>query len=148
MSRQKLHPLHRTCAGLLGLLLFAGGMACGTDERVDDGVHRGNSATSDNGDFKVSFATEPSAIRRGSNAFEITLRDGADQPVTGAALKLQPYMPSHGHGSPTEAVVTESGEGVYRAADVVFDMPGLWWVTFHIRKGEAHDHAKFAFDIP
>ena len=41
-------------------------------------------------------------------------------------------MPAHGHGSSTEAVVHEVGEGLYEVEDLSFSMPGIWEVRIDV----------------
>lgn len=47
--------------------------------------------------------------------------------VDGAELRVVPWMPAHGHGSPRAPVVAPAGEpGRYAATDVYYNMSGAW----------------------
>ncbi len=55
-----------------------------------------------------------------------------DEPAEGAQIDVEPWMPAHGHGSSTEAVVHEVGEGLYEVEDLSFSMPGIWEVRIDV----------------
>jgi hypothetical protein len=74
----------------------------------------------------------------GDNALDAYLTDGADQPVPGASLHVELWMPAHGHGSSSTPHATEAEEpGHYRISDVVFEMPGRWEVLIDVTAPEA-----------
>ncbi len=74
----------------------------------------------------------------GKNALELALSDHQGEPLVGAKLGAEPWMPAHGHGSNTTPVVSELGGGNYRVDDLVFEMPGNWEVRLEV---ELHDHS-------
>ena len=41
-------------------------------------------------------------------------------------LRVEGWMPGHGHGMLRQAVVDELGDGRYRVRGMLFHMPGLW----------------------
>lgn len=86
-------------------------------------------ATGEDGLQLTMIASDPSPPRVGANVwtFRLAFSDGA--PSSGASVTFTPYMPQHGHGSPVDVHVVETGEGVYEAAPVLFSMPGYWQMT-------------------
>lgn len=75
--------------------------------------------------------------RVGLNPVTATLHrmDGATAftPVEGAALHLDPQMPSMGHGSPGSVDPTAAGPGVYRGK-LSLSMPGEWEITMTVAR--------------
>jgi hypothetical protein len=63
--------------------------------------------------------------RKGVNPLTLSVFDAEGAPLVGAEPKVSPWMPAHGHGS-LDTVAVEVDEGVYAAADVYFNMTGLW----------------------
>lgn len=77
----------------------------------------------------IRFALDlPSPVPAGTTVdAELTLRDAAtDAPIDDAALMVEPWMPTMGHGA-IDATVTASGGGAYAVA-WVFSMSGPWQV--------------------
>jgi hypothetical protein len=69
-----------------------------------------------------------------SGEVELTLKLTVDgEALEGAEVDLEPWMPAHDHGSNTEPVVVEEGDGIYRVDDLTFSMPGLWDITVDIQ---------------
>src|SRR5690606_21035119 len=50
---------------------------------------------------------------------------------TGPTMRVEPWMPAHGHGSPSEVVVTPLGGGEFEM-DVHFSMSGYWELTVYL----------------
>ncbi|MCS6915948.1 MAG: FixH family protein [Myxococcales bacterium] len=97
--------------------------------------------------FKL-LESDPAPPAKGDNTWRLQLLDRAGSLVPGATLKLTPYMPDHGHGTPKSAVVTPaSPEGTYTATPVNLFMPGLWEVTIEAQRGQDRDSAVFRFCI-
>jgi hypothetical protein len=70
-------------------------------------------------------------------------------PVDGASLTVTPYMPSHGHPSPEQVIVTPaSASGQYNLSPVFFSMPGVWTTTIETMQGTAADSSVYTFCIP
>ncbi|MFO7179224.1 MAG: FixH family protein [Pseudomonadota bacterium] len=83
---------------------------------------------SESGALLVTVSSEPRARPvRGRNRifYRIELAESG-KPVDGLELHMEPFMPSHGHGSARLPLVTPLGEGSYRFDDVVLSMPGIW----------------------
>jgi hypothetical protein len=133
----------RDCALLVSALCFAacGGTGPGKESGADP--EAGATKASCQGDydsFEVGMTklTEPEEITialeaaeptppavRDDNVWTLRLRDAAGDPLTGAELRVSPYMPAHRHGS-AEVVVEELGDGGYRLSAIQLVMPGVW----------------------
>lgn len=89
----------------------------------------------------------PAPPGRGDNELTLQVTDGANAPIVNAQLEVKPFMPDHGHGSPIQAVVTESTTvtGEYAVAPVNLWMPGLWQIIIDRTPAE---QVIFAFCIP
>lgn len=83
--------------------------------------------------YAVAFRTQPDRIEVGRH-FTVELivcpKAGA-----GAAdvVRVDGFMPEHGHGMNYKAAVTPLGEGRYRAEGLMFHMPGRWDFIFDLR---------------
>ena len=97
--------------------------------------------------FKL-MSSMPAPPARNNNTWQIDIVDGSNQPVTGAAVTVTPFMPDHNHGTQIKAVVTEPTPGHYKADPVNLWMPGLWQVTIKATpNGGTADAAVFSFCI-
>lgn len=102
------------------------------------------------GTYKFVLVTgDPGPPARGTNTWSLRITDGSGAPVSGASVKVTPFMPDHGHGSSIRATVTPDGDA-YKVTPLYFFMPGLWQVTFEAGVGDAApaDSAVFAFCVP
>ena len=81
----------------------------------------------------VRATFEPSSLRPGGQALELTLRDGAGVPLEGAALEVALVRPAGG-GEARRATAEAVGDGRYRVA-AGFDAPGFWDVRLDVRAG-------------
>jgi hypothetical protein len=79
--------------------------------------------------FEVYSAPDP--LVRGASSIELV----ASPPSAGLAIAIVPFMPAMGHGSATMPAVTDQGNGVYVANDVVMAMPGTWQLRTSIGGG-------------
>lgn len=83
-----------------------------------------------------------------SGEVELTLKLTVDgEALEGAEVDLEPWMTSHGHGSNTEPVVVEEGEGIYRVEDLVFSMPGLWDINVDIQWDDLQTEVIWEVDV-
>jgi YtkA-like len=85
--------------------------------------------------------------RVGSHRWALHISDAAGEPVVGAKVRVAPFMPDHGHGSPLVAVVDELGDGAYEAFPVQFNMTGYWRVTVKVTTETRVDSAVFQLCI-
>jgi len=78
--------------------------------------------------FRVSWKplTEDAQVPKNVHfALEIVVAD-ENGPVVGARVAVRGWMPEHGHGLVARPVVTEQGDGHYRAEGVLLHMRGSW----------------------
>lgn len=105
-------------------------LSCALETRDDDfsiGLEK------DDGDFKfMLMAADPAPPAKGDNDWTLQILGADDQPVDSASIKVTPFMPDHGHGTPIKAQVTDQGDGMYDLDPVNLWMPGLWEVTLDL----------------
>ena len=134
------HGRHRTYGALamryallsLALLLAA----CGTEEAPDS-----------TGTLRIEAQPEPNPPRTGQNALVLHVHDADGQPVAGASLSVEAFMPSMSHGSTQASQITDNGDGSYRAEPLTFQMPGLWQVDVHATAAGEEGSAVFTWDV-
>jgi hypothetical protein len=122
---------------------------CATETRDDDfvvGLEKGGR------DGLLMFrlmSSTPAPPGRGDNTWEIDIVDAGGAPRAGATVVVTPFMPDHQHGTPIDAVVTESTTivGRYTATPINLWMPGLWEVTIETTSVPL-DRATYKFCIP
>ncbi len=104
--------------------------------------------TADNA-FQVSYKSISGPIRINRiHSWELTVQDAAGQPVNNAKITVVGDMPEHGHGLPTEPIVTALGkDGRYRIDGMKFQMPGWWVVTMSIMANGVHDNISFNLNV-
>jgi len=102
-----------------------------------------------NSSFQVMHKSIGGPIRINRiHSWELTIKDVDGQPVNDAMVTVVGDMPEHGHGLPTEPVVTKIGAGgLYRIDGMKFTMPGWWVVTVSVMANEVHDSVSFNLNI-
>ncbi|HIP22121.1 MAG TPA: Auxin-binding protein [Rhodobacteraceae bacterium] len=112
---------------------------------IPDDLDLATTRATDNGHFMVTVSPEDAAYQRNTIhtwIVEITTPDGA--PVEGGEILIDGGMPQHGHGLPTNPLMTESlGEGRYKIEGVRFNMRGWWELKLAIVAGETSDSITF-----
>lgn len=92
--------------------------------------------------YAVAFRTQPANIEVGRH-FSVEL---IVCPKAGAgaadAVRVDGFMPEHGHGMNYKATVTRLADGRYRAAGMMFHMPGRWDFIFDVRAGGKTERLK------
>lgn len=90
----------------------------------------------------VTLAPEHGAVPIGRHHnWIIRILDHQGDPVSNAPVQLAGGMRGHGHGMPSQPVVTAAPEaGIYRASGMLFNMHGQWQIVVGIRFNGA-DHA-------
>jgi YtkA-like len=78
----------------------------------------------------------PAPPMRYTNTWTLKLVDGSGQVVTGATMKVTPYMPDHGHGTSVVPQITPMGD-TYVITPLYLYMPGLWQVTVEVDSSSA-----------
>ena len=123
--------------------LFAG---CGDDAEDnggDDGVsglYHGEQGLS----IDAAFSPDPPRQGDVDLSLDMTIDDEA---LEGAEIIVEPWMPSHGHGSNTDALVHEEGDGLYRVDDLSFSMPGHWELEIDVEWGEHSSTVVIDIDV-
>lgn len=129
----------RLRCGVLSTLVAALASACGEAAPAsDDRAH---------GDLVIESAFESPGPTLGDNALALEVRDLEGEPVVGAVVTVTPWMPAHGHGSPSRPVVVEAGAGRYRASGVVLHMPGTWQLTLRAVVGARAGERLMRFEL-
>jgi RND family efflux transporter MFP subunit len=85
----------------------------------------------------IAFRSAPDPPRVGNASFEVTVKDAAGQPLTGAdvsALLIMPAMPSMNHPAMrSESALKHAGSGTYRGTGQIM-MAGRWDVTITVSR--------------
>lgn len=142
-----------TLAVAVGLLALVG---CGADEPDEPGgastdpcggggeaYYSGVSKTASDGTRFTIVDAVPAPPARFENSWQVRVTDAAGTALTGEMLSAAPWMPKHGHGSPT-VTATADAAGLYHLDDVRLSMPGVWQVTLSDASGAS---ALFEFCI-
>lgn len=95
--------------------------------------------------FTVSIVSEDPDFRRNDlHSWIATITSADGEPVEKATLTIDGGMPQHGHGLPTNPLMTESlGEGHYKIEGVRFNMRGWWEFKLAITAGKISDTVTF-----
>lgn len=95
--------------------------------------------------FTVSIVSEDPNFRRNDlHSWIATITSADGNPVENATLAIDGGMPQHGHGLPTNPLMTESlGEGRYKIEGVRFNMRGWWEFKLAITAGSISDTVTF-----
>jgi hypothetical protein len=106
---------------------------CTDDPRAEHYV-AGMQKTGPKGLVSVTLvSSDPGPPIKGTNTWTVLVTDGGKVPQSGAALKVNPFMPDHGHGSPAKPVIMPLGDvGQYKVAPLYLFMAGLWEVTLNV----------------
>ncbi|TXD35682.1 FixH family protein [Lujinxingia vulgaris] len=101
-----------------------------------------------NGDYalQVDALLAPSPPTTGD--FDLSLELQVEgEPLEGAEVTLELFMPGHGHGSAEEPLVIEEGAGLYRVENAAFSMPGLWELRLNVVWDEFDAHIVWQVDV-
>jgi hypothetical protein len=100
--------------------------------------------------FNVEFSTEkdiPLPVNEFHN-WIITVKDADNQPVASALFSISGGMPAHGHGLPTQPIVTKYLEnGKYLLEGMKFNMNGEWIINIQIIDKKQQDKASIRFEV-
>ena len=126
---------------LLGGLLVLG---CGVEQ--PDFIWPDN-RLSENEHFIVSLNPRGNGAQVGLNLYELEVQDPQRERVSGASIRLELWMPDHGHGSDRTPVVRSDEAGGYIVENVVFTMPGRWSWTVLIETRSNTDVIEWGIDV-
>src|SRR3712207_3340885 len=100
---------------------------------------------SDNGLFRGTYVSRADPIKINqihSWMLHVETPDGV--PVEDAEIRVDGDMPQHGHGLPTQPLVTQNlGNGDYLVEGMKFQMMGWWVVDFYITADGHSDMVRF-----
>ena len=126
---------------IFGSLLFVA--ACGDSHRVNDDPLESRTQRVDE-ECQMYFESEGLCLRArwqtmptedtfGSMILTFTEKNSPSRPVSPKRDPfIQLWMPSMGHGS-SPVTITPLDEGVYRAEDIFFIMPGPWDIRYQLK---------------
>lgn len=105
---------------------------------------------SSSGKYRGSYIPLTGAIPLNvMHAWRVYIEDAhTHSPATGLQIYVSGGMPDHGHGLPTQPIMThEETPGTYLIEGMQFHMPGQWTVTFDIGSQESSDKITFEVDL-
>lgn len=130
----------------LALVLAACGGSGGT-QGVSFPAQALESVDSSSGQLHIEVRSSPQPPTRGKNAFQLTVKDGSGNAVSGEQLAIQLWMPDMGHGSSVTPAVVDQGNGVFEVDDCYFAMAGTWQLRMTFT-GKQSDDATASVQIP
>ncbi len=114
---------------------------------VPSGLDYSTARLTDNGLYRISYepSQQPIPINK-LHSWVVTLATTDGQPLEHAHISIDGDMPQHGHGLPTQPLVTEYlGEGQYLVEGVKFQMGGWWVMDFVVESDAGTDNVRFNF---
>jgi hypothetical protein len=120
---------------------------CRLDSRIQIYVP-GMSATADDGVQVALLTASPAPPTRFDNFWTMQILDSQDQPIADAELRVEPFMPDHGHGTPRPPIPV-AGEAVGSFDMGPFDlwMPGVWELRLEVVQGDTTSLSLLSFCI-
>lgn len=102
-------------------------------------------------DFKLMSAM-PSPPGFNNNTWIVQINEmssgAVGAPVSGATLRVTPFMPDHQHGTQIRAVVEPMPTaGQYKLSPINLWMPGYWEITIDVQTATVHDSVVYKFCI-
>jgi len=114
------------CVVALGAVGCGGGTLASSGEPPTFPADALASVSSTSGQLLVEVRTDPQPPVKGALSAELTITDGAGQPVDGLDVAVVPWMTAHGHGTSVSPQVTPQGQGHYLVEDLYLYMSGTW----------------------
>jgi hypothetical protein len=125
-------------------LLIALSIGCGGE--MIDPAPAAMQLASESGRYLIEVSSDPNPTARGVNTVMFTVTDDGGAPMPQLALDVQPWMPSHNHGTSVQPTVVNMNGGTYRIDNVYFFMAGHWELRTTFT--ESGDHVVPVFDVP
>jgi hypothetical protein len=106
-------------------------------------------AVSETGIFHVTVAPENGHYMIGGyHHWTLTVKNKQYQPVTNAQIYMTGGMVGHGHGMPSQPLVTRYlGEGRYLIEGMLFNMAGEWTLLFSIQTAQEKDRVQIDIEL-
>lgn len=103
---------------------------------------------SENGYYMAEITTDPQQpVAKGPHTATFKLMDADEEPITGATIDVEPWMPGMNHGSTATPVVSEEGGGMYTISNIVFTMGGVWELRIDISADATDDRIVSTHDV-
>ena len=117
--------------------------------RSHDDADTSRTRVSKSGTYQVSYEPAVSPVpKRQLHSWTVDLRTRDGRPIDGARMTVGGGMPDHGHGLPTQPVVSkELGNGRYVVDGMKFNMGGYWVVDLDIAASEGRDDVRFELNL-
>ena len=103
----------------------------------------------DNGMFELALYPEKGSASIGDyHNWVIEVKDDHGKAVDDALFNLSGGMAAHGHGLPSQPIVTKYlGEGQYLIEGMLFNMAGDWSLSVVVQQGDEGDRKKFEMTL-
>lgn len=88
------------------------------------------------------------SLRPSRNEWKLRLETSNHEPVSGATLVMQPWMPEDPAVSADRPRVIAKGEGVYRVEGLGLDRPGWWNIKLEVTSAGKTDSLAFNIIMP
>lgn len=104
---------------------------------------------SQSGSLKAKLRPEAETYQIGQyHNWVITINDDSGKPVENAKISIDGGMMGHGHGLPSQPVVTKHlKNGDYSIEGMLFNMSGEWTLNFYIQTPTQKDRVRFDIEI-
>jgi hypothetical protein len=153
MTNTRANKLNHRFLALLALTILTlpvAAIGCGDSADAETNNGQGDSAlVSEDAAFEAHLTPDPDPPVTGDNTIAMHLMDPDGEPISGATVTVEPWMPAHGHGSSEEPVVEASADmaGMYTISNVVFTMPGHWEVRIDVAHQGDSDRFVAEYDV-
>lgn len=102
---------------------------------------------SERGHFRLTVQPRHDGTSVGLNRYRLAVFDAAEMSVEDAKIRLELWMPDHGHGSDRDPTIDWRDGSNYSVENVVYTMPGLWTWTLVIETDQYTDSINWAVDV-
>ena len=119
------------------LAIAASLAACASAAGAPEDMADGRVLHATDGAWSATFLMENPT--KGRNPLHVELFDRDEAPLSGATVKISPWMPAHGHSS-EDTTAAEAESGVYEADDVLFIMAGHWELHVEVAGERSTEH--------
>ncbi len=132
-----------------GLVLAFAALCLGSTSFAAEAAEHLWRAESDSGLYRVEIRPDGGRVEIGAlQDWRLKVEAASGTPVERAQIVVGGGMPGHGHGLPTQPLVTSYlGGGQYRVEGVKLSMSGAWVLAFAISSTAGNDIARVSFDV-
>jgi len=97
-----------------------------------------------NADAKAAIRIPPDTVLLGQ-PFDVEFLTCNDSSISIENITVEATMPAHNHGMNYSPKITAAGDHKYRAAGMLFHMPGQWHISLETRDSNKTD--RFGLEI-